>query len=69
MILPPPGKMPSALWSTGSVSLIRIDEAGVATVLEEMGAGGVFGRHLAFAGSEGDSLEVVGAHPLRYSLH
>ena len=43
----------------GSASLIRIDEAGVSTVLEEMGAGGVFGRHLAFAGSGGDSLEVV----------
>ena len=43
----------------GSVSLIRIDEAGVATVLEEMGPGGVFGRHLAFAGSGADSLEVV----------
>ncbi len=43
----------------GSVSLIRIDEAGVATVLEEMGPGGVFGRHLAFAGFAADSLEVV----------
>ena len=30
----------------GQVSLIRIDEAGVATVLEDMGPGGVFGRHL-----------------------
>lgn len=43
----------------GSVSLIRIDEEGVATVLEEMGPGGVFGHHLAFGGSGGDSLEVV----------
>ena len=43
----------------GSVSLIRIDEEGVSTVLEEMGPGGVFGRNLAFAGSMGDSLEVV----------
>ena len=43
----------------GSASLIRIDEEGVATVLEEMGPGGVFGRNLAFAGSMGDSLEVV----------
>ena len=47
----------------GSVSLIRIDEAGVATVMEEMGPGGVFGRHLAFAGSMGDSLEVVSRTP------
>ena len=31
----------------------------MATVLEEMGPGGVFGRNLAFAGSMGDSLEVV----------
>ena len=37
----------------------RIDEAGVATVLEDMGPGGVFGRHLAFAGFAADSLEVV----------
>ena len=43
----------------GQVSLIRIDEAGVATVLEDMGPGGVFGRHLAFAGFVADSLEVV----------
>ena len=42
----------------GQVSLIRIDEAGVATVLEDMGPG-VFGRHLAFAGFAADSLEVV----------
>ena len=43
----------------GQVSLIRIDEAGVATVLEDMGPGGVFGRHLSFAGFAADSLEVV----------
>lgn len=43
----------------GHASLIRIDEEGVATVLEEMGPGGVFGRHLAFGGAGGDSLEVV----------
>lgn len=43
----------------GSASLIRIDMDGVATVLEELGPGGVFGRTLAFAGSTGDSLEVV----------
>lgn len=43
----------------GSASLIRIDEEGVATVLEELGPGGVFGRTLAFAGSTSDSLEVI----------
>jgi len=43
----------------GSASLIRIDEAGVSTVMEELGPGGVFGRTLAFAGSEQDSLEVI----------
>ena len=42
----------------GTATLIRIDEEGVATVLEELGPGGVFGRTLAFAGSTGDSLEV-----------
>ena len=47
----------------GQVSLIRIDEAGVATVLEDMGPGGVFGRHLAFAGFAADSLEVVARTP------
>ncbi len=57
MILHPPGR--THLWSGGKVSLIRIDEAGVATVLEDMGPGGVFGRHLAFAGFAADSLEVV----------
>lgn len=43
----------------GSAALIRIDEEGVATVLEDLGPGGVFGRDLAFAGPAGDSLEVV----------
>ena len=43
----------------GEVSLIRIDQDGVATVLEELGSGGVFGRSLAFSTSGRDSLEVV----------
>ena len=43
----------------GEASLIRIDEEGVATVLEELGTGGVFGRSLAFSTSGRDSLEVV----------
>lgn len=47
----------------GSAALIRIDEEGVATVLEELGPGGVFGRSLAFAGSGSDSLEVVCRSP------
>ena len=47
----------------GQASLIRIDEDGVATVLEDLGAGGVFGKTLAFAGSTGDSLEVVCRRP------
>ena len=42
----------------GEASLIRIDAEGVATVLEELHAGGVFGRDLAFAGTREDSLEV-----------
>lgn len=52
----------------GSAALIRIDEEGVSTVLEEMGPGGVFGRDLAFAGSAGDSLEVVAGRPATFSL-
>lgn len=43
----------------GEAAMIRIDEEGVATVMEELGPGSVFGRNLAFAGSTGDSLEVV----------
>ena len=43
----------------GTAQLIRIDQEGVATVMEELGPGGVFGRTLAFAGSGEDSLEVV----------
>lgn len=43
----------------GQAELIRIDEDGIATVLEELGVGGVFGKNLAFAGAGGDSLEVV----------
>ena len=47
----------------GRASLIRIDESGVSTVMEELGPGGVFGRTLAFAGSEHDSLEIVSRTP------
>ena len=43
----------------GEAVLIRIDEEGVSTVMEELGVGGVFGRNLAFSGSNRDSLEVV----------
>ena len=43
----------------GEASLIRIDEDGIATVLEELGAGSVFGKSLAFSTSGRDSLEVV----------
>ena len=43
----------------GSAALIRIDAEGVSTVMEELGAGGVFGKTLAFAGAGHDSLEVV----------
>ena len=43
----------------GEASLIRIDEDGVATVMENLGPGGVFGRSLAFSGSGRDSLQVI----------
>ena len=43
----------------GNAVLIRIDEEGVSTVMEELGTGGVFGKTLAFASSGRDSLEVV----------
>lgn len=47
----------------GRADLVRIDEEGGATVLEDLGAGGVFGKTLAFAGTTGDSLEVVCRSP------
>lgn len=43
----------------GQAALIRIDEDGVSTVMEELGPGGVFGKTLAFVGSGRDSLEVI----------
>ncbi|MGN0987530.1 MAG: Crp/Fnr family transcriptional regulator [Otoolea sp.] len=43
----------------GEAALIRIDEEGVSTVMEELSPGGVFGKTLAFARSGHDSLEVV----------
>ena len=47
----------------GQATLVRIDEDGVSTVLEELGVGGIFGKTLAFAGSTGDSLEVICRRP------
>ena len=47
------------IMELGAAALIRIDEEGVSTVMEELGAGGVFGKTLAFVGSGHDSLEVV----------
>jgi len=43
----------------GEAALIRIDQDGISTVLEEFTCGGVFGRSLAFSGSPRDSLEVI----------
>ena len=47
----------------GQAALIRIDEEGGATVLEDLGVGGIFGKTLAFAGAVGDSLEVICRSP------
>jgi CRP-like cAMP-binding protein len=47
----------------GKALLIRIDIAGVSTVMEELGPGGVFGRTLAFDGNREDSLQVVCSIP------
>ncbi len=46
----------------GEAVLLRTDEDGVATVLEELRPGGVFGRMLAYAHAN-DSLEVVARTP------
>lgn len=59
------GRDDISIVEQGKAALIRIDEDGVATVLEELGPGGVFGRNLAFAGPLGDSLQVVCRTPCR----
>jgi len=43
----------------GEAAVIRVDEMGVSTVMEELRLGGVFGQSLAFAGSVTDSIQVV----------
>ncbi|QNL43423.1 Crp/Fnr family transcriptional regulator [Oscillibacter hominis] len=43
----------------GTAALLRIDADGNNTILEEMGAGSVFGETVAFSGIGGDSLMVV----------
>lgn len=47
----------------GEASLIRIDEDGTSTVMEDLTMGSVFGRSLAFTGSSGDSLQVISRTP------
>ena len=47
----------------GEAALIRLDENGVETVMENLSVGGVFGRTLAFSGSRSDTLEVVCRQP------
>lgn len=54
-----PGNSAVGVVERGDAALIRIDEDGVSTVLEELGVGSVFGRSLAFSGSGRDSLEVI----------
>lgn len=51
------------IMESGEAVLIRIDVEGVSTVLENLGPGSVFGRPLAFAGTEHDSLEVLSCTP------
>ncbi len=57
-----PGGDAVGILERGVASVIRVDEAGVSTVLEELGPGGVFGRTLAYANSGRDSLEVLCRH-------
>ena len=51
----------------GQASLIRIDEDGVSTVLEDLGTGGVLGKSLAFAGSTGTVWRSSAVTPARWS--
>jgi len=43
----------------GDAAVIRVDEMGVSTVMEDLHLGGVFGQRLAFAGAVSDSIQVV----------
>lgn len=53
------GGVQVGILEKGEASLIRIDEDGVSTVLENLTIGSVFGCSLAFSGRSGDSLQVV----------
>ena len=54
-----PGGNSVGVVERGEAALIRIDQEGVATVLEELGPGGAFGKSLAFSTSAQDSLQVI----------
>ena len=57
-----PGSGAVGILERGVASVVRIDEAGVNTVLEELGPGGVFVQMLVYANSGRDSLEVICRH-------
>ncbi len=52
----------------GRAAVIRIDENGVSTVLEDLEPGGVFGKALAFSGGYADTLEVVSRSECKVSF-
>ena len=54
-----PGNNRIGIVERGEAEVIRVDEAGVSTVMEELRLGGVFGNGLAFSGSANDSVEVL----------
>jgi CRP-like cAMP-binding protein len=54
-----PGNNRIGIVERGEAVVIRVDEAGVSTVMEELRLGGVFGNGLAFSGSANDSVEVL----------
>ena len=57
-----PGSDALGILERGTASVIRIDEEGISTVLEELGPGGFFGQTLVYASSRRDSLEVICRH-------
>lgn len=58
-----PGSNSVGVVERGEAAVIRIDETGISTVLEELGPGSVFGHLLDFSGAGQDSVEVVARTP------
>ena len=64
-----PGNNAVGIIERGNAALIRIDEEGVSTVMEDLGAGGVFGRTLRLPEPDMTVWRLCAVHPVMcYSL-